>query len=379
MVTTRDIAREIGVSHQAVAAALKEGQGTVRVSAATRERVREAAARLGYDPEQQLAARRLVGQRYGQRVIYRRIALFFPPQFNSASYTTRMLQGIMQMTDKHDFDLVTTSMQLSPEASFPPCITRGEVDAAIMFTLPALHEELLRRFGAMKQFNDKPIVSLMHPLPGCTVVRANERQGAYLAARHLLNLGHRHLMHCYGDQVQENDFHACERVAGYSEALREQGFDPAEHLHAAWFYWDEGSIDLKSCSAALLERLTQCPQVTAILTINDQSASALTALLRRTGRSVPDEISIIGHDDTYPLYDSFQENYLTTVRLPLEEIGQEAVRHILERIGVLQAGNTGLENGEGESVSDETDTIERVLPVEFVERRSTAAPNSSLR
>jgi LacI family transcriptional regulator len=356
MVTTNDIAKEIGVSRQAVAAALKDDPGSVRVSAATRQRVREAAERMGYDPSQQIAARRLIGQRYGKRVLNHRIALFFPSNFHEITYFTRVLQGIMQMTGEHGFDLVTTFVLDSSQGTLPPSMLRGEIDAAIMFALPQQHQELLLRFGESVHFEDKPVVSLMHPLPHCNVVRADERYGAYQSALHLLKLGHRHLLYCYGDQTE--DFHARERITGYKEALREYGLEPAAHLYNTWFFWAEYSGEITRCSELLLAKLDENPQITAILTINDQSAFALTALLKQSGRTVPADISVIGFDDTRPLHDAYQDNILTTVRLPLEEIGREAVRLILERIHEpeLPVGNT---------------VTERVLPVEFVIRRST--------
>ena len=76
--------------------------------------------------------------------------------------------------------------------------------------------------------------------------------------------------------------------------------------------------------------LRQHPQVTAILAINDASAIRTWALLQQGGLCVPDDISLIGFDDTDPVLDAHGQNMLTTVRLPLREFGEMAARQMID-------------------------------------------------
>ncbi|HEY3416123.1 MAG TPA: substrate-binding domain-containing protein, partial [Armatimonadota bacterium] len=104
--------------------------------------------------------------------------------------------------------------------------------------------------------------------------------------------------------------------------------------------------------------LARHPEATAVLARNDYGAVQIWRALMQDGRKLPRDFSVVGFDDAFPIYDTQQQNILTTVRIPLEEVGREAARLILRLV------EGGQEQGD-----------ERiVLPAELLVRSSTAAP-----
>ena len=84
--------------------------------------------------------------------------------------------------------------------------------------------------------------------------------------------------------------------------------------------------------ARLRGYLEEHPAVTAILPLNDSNAIHCWRVLQDAGYRIPEDISIIGFDDTDPLPDSNGNNLLTSVHLPLEEIGRETIRLLIRQI-----------------------------------------------
>ena len=117
------------------------------------------------------------------------------------------------------------------------------------------------------------------------------------------------------------------------------------------------TVEIDGCYVGLASYLREHPEITAVLAMNDASALRAWALLEREGIRVPRDVSIVGFDDTDPKLDADGRNLLTTVRLPLEELGREAARQLVGAI----TGRTKRE----EPV---------ILPTELVVRGSTAVP-----
>ena len=74
------------------------------------------------------------------------------------------------------------------------------------------------------------------------------------------------------------------------------------------------------------------PETTAVLAANDITAAQCITCLERMGISVPGDVSVVGFDDTDPMFNGSNVNLLTTVRLPLAEIGKEAAKLLLNII-----------------------------------------------
>jgi DNA-binding LacI/PurR family transcriptional regulator len=145
------------------------------------------------------------------------------------------------------------------------------------------------------------------------------------------------------------------RISGYRDAYQAQGLDPQRYLHYCDDY-DSGLHDETGRDRVwgqLKPTLEKHPQITAILAPNDLAALQFYEALLKAGIRVPEDMSLIGFDDTHPIHRGDGENILTTVRVPLDAMGRAAANLCLCII-------------RGEAPLDQ----QIMLPVEFVERSS---------
>lgn len=155
-VTLLDIARKIGVNKSTVQRALS---GAGRISGATTERIRTLAKKLGYDPGQQQAARRLAYRKHGKVAINRMIALFFPPGFFRVNYFLRLYQGILEALVPAKYDLMTTYFEAPTADTMPNSLVRGDVDGALALASTPSVKRLFAELDGMQSFAGRPFLS----------------------------------------------------------------------------------------------------------------------------------------------------------------------------------------------------------------------------
>ncbi|MHB9133446.1 MAG: LacI family DNA-binding transcriptional regulator [Armatimonadota bacterium] len=329
-VTLQDIADRCGVHKMTVSRALR---GDHNLRKENIERICAVAAEMGYDPAQHHVARRLAMQKYGQQVTNQVLALFCPPSFARNNYFATMLQGIIDAVTPRKYAVLTlctgeADIERDGRIVLPPVFSRGDVDGAIVFDNPITFAPMLDYLRASGGFGQRPIVSLMRPLPGCAGVLTDDRQGAYAAAVHLLDIGHRNIIHfCIN---REEDYQSNERYLGYAQAFQERGLDPEKYLIPADY--DYRIAPEERHSAAACASLRAHPAATAILARNDIGAVQIWTRCRREGLRVPQDISLVGFDDAFSICNEYQENILTTVQLPLEEVGRQAAGMIMRQV-----------------------------------------------
>jgi DNA-binding LacI/PurR family transcriptional regulator len=152
-------------------------------------------------------------------------------------------------------------------------------------------------------------------------VATDNRQGASLATRHLLELDHRSVVHLAGDLSLEV---ARLRVEGYRQAMSEGGLaDGVRVVTPANDQWDYQAGYL-----AMRRVLSESTRPTAIFAAGDQMAIGAYRAIAEAGLKVPGDISVIGFDDI-PVAE-FASPPLTTVRQPLNEIAGSAFNLLLE-------------------------------------------------
>jgi DNA-binding LacI/PurR family transcriptional regulator len=347
-VTLQMIAVRCGVHRSTVHRALHH-KG--RVDPVTAERIRAVAEEMGYDPAHHQAASRLIALRHGNRVINRMVALFLPTVFYRHNYYLRILRGLLEVLVAERFDLMTTYLTAEP-GPLPHSIVAGNVDGVISVAAPDLFGDRLAALRATPYFGARPVVSLLHPLPGCSLVLADDRAGAAAACAHLLQLGHRTILYLF---IDAGGYIARQRIAGYEDACRDHGVDPSLVLHPITIDWN--SPVEQRVARGVLAAISRVPQATAILAPNDLYAGKVREALRQANLRVPEEYSLTGFDDTDPLPDDAGNNILTTVHLPLEEIGRSGARLIVRQI---------LDDTPGEEIEH--------LPATLVTRSSTTPP-----
>lgn len=308
-VTIFDIAKAAGVSSSTVSRVVNN---TGRIGEETRARVLAHMQAMGYVPNEH--ARRLAGTTRSQVIGLLVHAL-------GTEYIGEIIRGIEEQLEAADYDLVvhTTHRRRGREAEYVSTITQRHADG-LLLVVPIGREEYLDRLDELHF----PYVLVdvdgedasKHPSVGTT-----NRQGAYEAVCHLLELEHRRIAFITDTPDITS---AVERLKGYQAALAQFGvpYDPN-------LVCEDNFV--KPNPRALLEKLLTLPQPpTAILTSSDPIAFSLQETLREAGLDVPGDISVVGFDDIPQSGTEYRK--LTTVRQPLYEMGAEAARMLLELI-----------------------------------------------
>ena len=167
----------------------------------------------------------------------------------------------------------------------------------------------------------KPCVTINTYLEDPTLiqVRAEDRKGGYLAAQHLLSLGHRDIL--FIGAVHRGFMNNDQRYMGYCDALREAGITPRpdfliNNLHP--FNAERG--------IALGRQLAARKDFTGICVSGDQYAAAIMAGLREGGARIPEDVSIVGFDDvdiarmTYPPLTTIHQDGIAKGRRAAEAV-----------------------------------------------------------
>ncbi len=316
-VSVKDVAARAGVSFQTTSKVLNGGGS---VSELTRARILQAASDLDY--VRNLQARSLVMQR--TRTIGVIAGDFADPGLS------RCLAGAEAEARRQGYGLMLTSIE--PEGSGTeyalPAMMERRVDG-ILLAAPQMEEDL-----ALPHVLDPtlPVVSLNHIDGGeVTTVSADDEQAGYLAARHLLDRGHRTigaLTGIRGRRLTQS------RQRGYRKALDEARVESANDLV------EEAGVDVAGGLAALPRLLGRRPDMTAIFCQHDLVAVGALAALRARGKRVPDDCAVVGCDGLESA--AYTSPPLTTVLVPFYEIGVEAMRVLLSTLGEGSAGGRRL-------------------------------------
>ena len=313
----REVAVAAGVSPTTVSHAFS---GARLVQEATRQRVLEVAAELGYVPDPTARGLRLrrtgILGLVGDRVL-------------TTPYAGRLVLGAQQALDERGYTLV------SLYADGDPAREQRHIE-----TLVNRHVE-----GVIYARMSHQRVTLPSSLVGVPVVLANavcddqavvsmapdERAIARTAVRHLVAHGHRRIAFA---QTRDATLASEGREAGFREELRAAGIEVDEGLVVR--SWSNAAGGRES-GARLLNR-TDRP--TAVFCFNDQVAMGLYQAAATHGLSVPGDLSVVGVDDLSPVAEALWPP-LTTVALPHAEMGRLAAERLVAAI--TGTGDTGLD------------------------------------
>ncbi len=279
MATMRDIADAVGVSLTTVSNVI-HGH-TERVSPQMLERIQAAIEQMHYVPN--MSARALVS--HSSRIIV--FVETHKPQETYAGngFAGVLLSGIENVVTRHGYFLMMR--RGTDEEVLRVMLNTWNPDGVIF--KDCVPESLI----AFGRGLGKPCVTINTYLDDPTLIQvhAADYQGGRLATEHLLSLGHRDFLFigAVGRGFQNND----QRYLGHCDALRAAGIEPdpshlINSLHP--FAADRG--------IAMGRQLAQRRDFTAIAVSGDQYAVALMAGLREGGVRVPEDVSIVGFDDT---------------------------------------------------------------------------------
>ncbi|MCL5946536.1 MAG: LacI family transcriptional regulator [Chloroflexi bacterium] len=312
IVTLATIAKRAGVSEGTASRVLSGARSRVPISAATRARVEQAARELDYHPN--AAARALSsGRARALAVVIREQARWrrgHPHHIFSAYTLGEGLSGLQEAAHQVGYRLVLDTVDEESLASPLDLWKSRAVDGLILWQLPAPEAFVMA---------DCPCVSLGVEGPGAWIA-ADERGAGRIATEHLLALGHRRIGFVGTRAAQY--YGACQRHAGYEEAMRAAGL-PVTAVPVEEFLEEEGE-------AATRQLLEQRPELTALVAVNDLIAPGCLAAIRDLGLQVPQDISLAGIDDQRLA--SYLCPPLTTVRMPIYELGQATAHHLIATI-----------------------------------------------
>jgi len=309
-VTLDEVARVAGVSRATVSRVVN---GSPKVGPEIKRQVDRAIDRLGYVPNQ--AARSLVTRRsdsIGVVIPEPPGMLFGDPFF------PRLLRGVSSELSARNLQLVLLMPQSSLEESRAQrYLTAGHVDGALLVSLHG-NDRLPDALAA----RGVPVVVGGRPPSGAAVsyVDVDNVGGARAAVAHLIAGGRRSIATIAGppDMAVGTD-----RLEGYRQALAAAGRDRDPSLEVAADFTQQGGAD------AMSRILDGRPDVDGVFVASDLMAAGAIQVLRAAGRRVPDDVAVVGFDDSSIAAAS--EPPLTSVRQPIEEMGREMVRLLLEQ------------------------------------------------
>lgn len=331
----RDVAASAGVSVSTASRVLSGSSHPV--SESTRKLVLDTADRLGFEPNR--VARALATAR--TQTIGVVVHDISDPYF---AEIVRGLEDVAGPSD-HAIFVASANRDLADELALIKAFAANRVDAIALVASGVRDDEyerevtrLLARFeergGVVVKLSEHP-----YPAPG---VRYDNIAGMTAVVEHLVELGHTRIGHISGPpQLLVSE----QRSEGYRRALIAAGIEVDPHLdECGWFSMDGG--------AQAIDSLMGRASPTAVAAGNDLMAIGAMRHLLDSGLRVPDDVSVAGFDDIE--FSSYASVPLTTVHVPLRDLGRIGAGQILALVG-----------GESAAVED------AVAPVNLVTRSST--------
>lgn len=312
-VTSRDVAEAAGVSRTTVSFVLNDVQN-IQISEETRQRVWEAARRLGYYPD--ASARSLASQRSGNiGVLLCRSA----DRVFSDVFLAEVLTGIHEVIHPRRYHILLEAIEdLTVPDAYIALVRSRQVDGLII-SGPRTDDRQLRNLEA----EGFPVV-LLGRLPGSGLcqVDVDHRAAARTAVDYLLHRGHRRL--AFISQGPPIYTATQARLHGYSETLSAAGLPRDEALI------QHGNFSRASGYVAMQELLRLEQRPTAVFVGSDLVAFGALAAARDAGLRIPEDVAIVGFDDVPMAADMTPP--LTTVHLPARLLGHTAAEILMRQM-----------------------------------------------
>lgn len=300
-VSMGDVAAVVGVSAQTVSRVVNDSP---RVDPATRARVEEAMARLGYQVNRAARALR-TGRFHTIGVIVSTLATVG---------NSRMLEAVAASAAARGLGLTVVTLRSGDEVAdaFTQLREQGVDGAIVLNEATAIARDASAPTGLRVVAVDSP-----QPAPYATV-QSDHAGGAAVATTHLLGRGHASVRHLAGPV---SSFAAAERERGWRDALAQAGARAPEPERGDW-------TSASGHTAGV--RLASLPEVTAVFAANDQMALGLIRAFAEAGRVVGGDVHVVGFDDVADAADFLPP--LTTVRQDFDALGESAVTALVAAI-----------------------------------------------
>ncbi|MGW4076397.1 LacI family DNA-binding transcriptional regulator [Streptomyces asiaticus] len=327
--TLADVAARAGVSTALVSIVMRDAKGA---GAATRERVLQAAQEIGYRPD----ARARLLRSHRSHLLGVQFGLQHP-------FHSDLLEGVYAVAEPAGYQIALSAVAAGRGEQRATDTLLADRCEALILLGPQAPAARLAELAAQL-----PVVSVARRLrgsaPGVEVVRTADDEGARQAVDHLVALGHRDIAHIDGGRAPG----AADRRRGYRTAMSRHGL--ADRVRVL-----PGGLTEEDGAAGARALLDTTPRPTAVLAFNDRSATGVLDTLLRARVPVPDEISVIGFDDSHLA--RLAHINLTTVGQNISRLAELAVGRAIARL-------------EGEPIPEG----EAVVAPHLVVRGTTAEP-----
>lgn len=310
-VTIYDVAKKAGVGIGTVSRAINNSP---KIAPQTKARVEKAIQELKYQPH--ALAQGLARKKTNMVAI-------LVPVFTGYFYL-ELLRGIQQEISKYQYDILLYSVDQTEktELFLKRTLQERRVDGVLLISL-SISNKFVKKF-LHAQFPIVLIDSDHHELDSLTV---ENKQGAYLATKHLIDLGHTRIGMI---DAQLRSIPAKIRLEGYQKALNENRI----HFNSKYLVISDSEVEKDGFNreagyAAMKQLLALGNQrPTAVFISSDIQAAGAIKAVQEQGLNIPEDIAIIGFDDI----ELAQYMGLSTVRQPMYEMGKLAVHVLMRKI-----------------------------------------------
>jgi DNA-binding LacI/PurR family transcriptional regulator len=303
--TMADVAAHLGVSRQLVSIVMRDMPGA---SETTRQRVRQAASELGYQPH--------IGARSLRQTRSTQIGVSFAP-----AHTTEpdIVEAIYPEATRSGYRVVLSAQTATRSTTQAVDELLGYRCAALIVIGSDLTDAAMRKLARRAKV---PVVVIGAGVPNAAydVVRSVGEAGTSLMVEHLVSLGHRRIAYVHAGSMASAE----PRLQGYLTATAAAGLEVDVIQVQGADYTEEAG----ATAGRLLLQRAALP--TAVVAGNDQQAFGVMVVLSRAGVIVPDQVSVTGFDDSRTARLSCVD--LTTARQDPVLMGRAAVEAAVHRI-----------------------------------------------
>lgn len=239
----------------------------------------------------------------------------------------RVIQGMERVLSEHGYSLIlknTNNSRVNESRTLEELIHKNIDGLIIEPSKSQLYCGHTNLFHLMEEYQIPYVFiqGIYEQMRDHDCVLMDDCLGGYLATKHMIELGHRHIVGIF----KADDMQGQERHKGYVKALQEAGFSYNPEM-VIWFHTEDRKLQPARMLRNLLNRKTE---VDGVVCYNDQIAVSVVEMLQKMDLQVPEDISVIGYDDSYLAQTCPVK--LTSVAHPHEELGAMAATILLEKL-----------------------------------------------
>lgn len=310
-VTLKDIAKKAGVSITTVSRVINNKDSIIPIKEDTKNRVLEIAADLNYRPN--INARSLSTKKsYNLGLILDYLDPYFSDIVNSIEKSSR----------EKNYNLILSMLN---DKSFEEIINNLLYQSSIEGILIGGTKKLIKKnkiFNKLKKLN-VPIVLIAHYFNDIPSINIDDFKGGYLAAEHLVELGHQRIAIITGPDYK-NRKDSRQRLMGYKKALTDNSIE----LKKEYIY--EGNYSYHSGYQNMKKILSRPELPSAVFASEDQMALGALKAAYEMKVKIPQDISLIGFDNI--IQSRYSTPSLTTISQPKREMGRSAINLLVDLI-----------------------------------------------